>query len=94
MIIEAVSESDHAAHICLTSAAGEIMYKQGRRFAEGTSSKVSAFELAAMQARSYLAAINALSLVDERNAWIALPAASRQDRVSGHRAIKVWNASD
>lgn len=58
------------------------MYKQGRRFAEGSSSKVSPFELAAMQARSYLAAINALTLVDKRNAWIALPAASRPSRVS------------
>lgn len=58
------------------------MYKQGRRFAEGTSSKISAFEQAAMQARSYLAAINALSLVDSKNAWIALPASSRQSRVS------------
>jgi nuclear pore complex protein Nup160 len=58
------------------------MYKQGRRFAEGSSSKVTAFDLAAMQARSYLAAINALSLVDKQNAWIALPASSKASRVS------------
>ena len=52
-------------------SAGEIMYRQGRRLAEASSTKVSTFELAAMQARSYLAAINALSLVDQRNAWVS-----------------------
>jgi len=65
----------------LTFVAGEIMYKQGRRFAEGSSSKVTAFDLSAMQARSYLAAINALSLVDKKNAWIALAAPTRSTRV-------------
>ena len=65
----------------LTFVAGEIMYKQGRRFAEGSSSKVTAFDLSAMQARSYLAAINALSLVDKKNAWIALAASTRPTRV-------------
>lgn len=57
------------------------MYKQARRLGEGSSSKVNAFELAAMQARSYLAAINALTLVDKRNAWIALPTSTRPTRV-------------
>ena len=57
------------------------MYKQGRRFAEGSSSKVTAFDLAAMQAQSYLGAINALSLVEKRNAWIALPTSTRPTRV-------------
>ncbi|OCF41500.1 hypothetical protein I317_04703 [Kwoniella heveanensis CBS 569] len=56
-------------------SAGEIMYLQGRRFAEGGSSKIAPFELSAMQARSYLAAINALTLVDERNAWVSVPGA-------------------
>ncbi|WVF69357.1 hypothetical protein IAT40_004133 [Kwoniella sp. CBS 6097] len=56
-------------------SAGEIMYLQGRRFAEGGSSKISPFELSAMQARSYLAAINALSLVEKRNAWVSVPGA-------------------
>ncbi|WWC88782.1 uncharacterized protein L201_003695 [Kwoniella dendrophila CBS 6074] len=54
-------------------SAGEIMYLQGRRFSEGKSSKIPAFELSAMQARSYLAAINALTLVDKRNAWVSVP---------------------
>ncbi|WRT67678.1 uncharacterized protein IL334_004650 [Kwoniella shivajii] len=56
-------------------SAGEIMYLQGRRFSEGSSSKIPAFELSAMQARSYLAAINALSLVEKRNAWVSVPGA-------------------
>lgn len=58
------------------------MYRQGRRFAEAPSAKVPAFEIAAMQARSYLAAINALSLVDKRNAWVSgAPAPLRALRV-------------
>ncbi|ODN74422.1 hypothetical protein L202_06819 [Cryptococcus amylolentus CBS 6039] len=55
-------------------SSGEIMYLQGRRFAEGTSSsRLPAFELTAMQARSYLAAINALSLIEKKNAWVSVP---------------------
>lgn len=69
------------------SVAGEIMYRQGRRFAEAPSSKIPAFELAAMQARSYLAAINALSLVEKRNAWVSgAPALPRAMRVSSRRS--------
>jgi nuclear pore complex protein Nup160 len=49
------------------------MYQQGRRFGDSATTKMSAFDLAAMQARSYLAAINALKLIDRRNAWISLP---------------------
>ncbi|TXT13507.1 hypothetical protein VHUM_00874 [Vanrija humicola] len=55
-------------------SAGEIMYAQGRRFAEASSSKLQSFEVSAMRARSYLTAINALSLVDKRNAWITVAA--------------------
>jgi nuclear pore complex protein Nup160 len=57
--------------LLMKHSAGEIMYRQGRRFAEASSGKVPGFELAAMQARSYLAAINALTLVDKRNAWVS-----------------------
>jgi hypothetical protein len=72
------------------------MYKQGRRFAEGSSSKVTAFDLAAMQARSYLAAINALSLVEEHNAWIALPASLKTTRVSRFMLLanEIWTQAD
>lgn len=63
-------------------SAGEIMYAQGRRFAEASSSKLQPFEVAAMRARSYLTAINALSLVDKRNAWISVTASPESVRVS------------
>ena len=61
----------HWSHI--DDLAGEIMYLQGRRFVSaGSSSNVTVFDLLAMQGRSYLAAINALSLVDKRSAWISV----------------------
>lgn len=49
------------------------MYQQGKRFGESSTTKISAGELATMQARSYLAAVNALKLIDRRNAWISIP---------------------
>lgn len=60
------------------------MYLQGRRFAEGSSSKYPTFELSAMQARSYLAAINALSLVEKRNAWFSVPGAPAKSLKVNH----------
>jgi nuclear pore complex protein Nup160 len=57
------------------------MFLQGRRFTDGAGYKIQPFELAAMQARSYLVAINALALVDKRNAWVSVPA--RGTKVSG-----------
>jgi nuclear pore complex protein Nup160 len=49
------------------------MYLQARRLAETTAKGVSGYELAAMQARSFLAAINAMALVEKRNAWMSVP---------------------
>ncbi|WVQ80541.1 hypothetical protein IAT38_002646 [Cryptococcus sp. DSM 104549] len=55
-------------------SAGETMYLQGRRVAEATPVKnITALDLAIRQARSYLASINALSLIDKRNAWVSVP---------------------
>jgi nuclear pore complex protein Nup160 len=69
-------------------SAGEIMYAQGQRFAEASSAKFGHYELAAMRAQSYLAAINALSLVDKRNAWISVQvgveAGSKRRKVSSY----------
>lgn len=56
-------------------SAAEIMYAQGQRFASllaSSSGRISPYSLSAMQAQSYLAAINALALVDKRNAWISV----------------------
>lgn len=63
-------------------SAGEIMYAQGQRFAEASSAKASHYELSAMRAQSYLAAINALSLVEKRNAWISVNVNPESIRVS------------
>lgn len=55
-------------------SAGEIMYIQGTRLGdvlESGNSKLPVFEIRAMQARNLLAAVNALSLVDKRFAWVA-----------------------
>jgi nuclear pore complex protein Nup160 len=51
--------------------AAAAMYQQGRRLADITY-QVGAdrYEVVRLQAKSYLAAINALSLVDQQNAWI------------------------
>lgn len=56
-------------------SAAEIMYAQGQRFASlvaSSTARISTHSLGAMQAQSYLAAINALALVDKRNAWISV----------------------
>jgi nuclear pore complex protein Nup160 len=76
--------------------AGEIMYLQGRRFSEGVGSRVPPFEVATMHARSLLAAINALALVDKRNAWVSVPAATpralRVCRLASPHVIKSFGA--
>lgn len=59
-------------------SAGETMYAQASRFGEVSTTKLNRTEIAAFRARSYLSAINALSLVDKRNAWISVQADSRK----------------
>lgn len=55
------------------------MYQHGRRLAEiALAPQVETQEIATMQARSYLAAINALSLVDYKNAWIEFTVSSAE----------------
>lgn len=53
-------------------SAGETMYAKAVRFGEASTTRLNRLELAAFRARSYLGAINALSLVDKRNAWISV----------------------
>lgn len=93
-------------------SAGEIMYAQGQRYADmygsGQSADV-ANQLASLRAQSYLAAINALSLVDKRNAWIVVhdsadPSAKRRKTVSkyipsdeftrGNKPVEIVTLSD
>lgn len=67
------------------------MYLQGRRLGESlvTGSKLPPLELSAMQARSYLAAINALSLVDKRNAWVSVPSTVGRPVPASHRSSRM-----
>lgn len=53
--------------------AGAIMYQHGRRLAEIPCRPSDFGELATLQARAYLGAVNALSLVNPENAWVVLP---------------------
>lgn len=53
--------------------AGAIMYQHGRRLAEIPCRPGEFGELATLQARAYLGAVNALSLVNPDNAWVVLP---------------------
>ena len=56
--------------------AADVMYQQAKRLEVTQKTRdISASDLAVKQARSYLAAINALSLLDKQQAWLpnALP---------------------
>ncbi|WVN88766.1 uncharacterized protein L203_103979 [Cryptococcus depauperatus CBS 7841] len=57
-------------------SAGEIMYLQGRRYAENTDKSLGC-ETSVLRARSYLAAINALSLLEKKDAWISVTITNR-----------------
>ena len=49
------------------------MYQHGRRLAEIPCRPGEFGELATLQARAYLGAVNSLSLVNPDNAWVVLP---------------------
>lgn len=54
--------------------AGATMFQQGRRLGELSGRGGNFKELATRQCQSYLAAANALSLIDPKHAWVAVPA--------------------
>lgn len=67
--------------------AATIMFQQARRIGEVQPKHASFRELATLQCQSYLAAVNALSLVAEEHAWIAVVSTrDGTDRVSTTRA--------
>lgn len=75
---------------CLVTAAA-AMYQHGRQLAEIQSQpQVDFLESASAQAMSYLAAINALSLVDSKNAWIEFAVPPSESNQVSHR-IHVFN---
>lgn len=55
----------------LLDTAAAAMYQHGQRLADLVDVRAPDFlDVMTLQAKSYLAAINALSLVDQRNAWV------------------------
>ncbi|KAG8902782.1 hypothetical protein FRB99_004117 [Tulasnella sp. 403] len=57
--------------------AGQAMFRQARRLQEVPCHPDDYIDIATGQAQCYLAAINCLSLVDPKNAWVAMPASSQ-----------------
>lgn len=75
-------------------SAGETMYAQATRFGEVSTTKLNRTEIAAFRARSYLAAINALSLVDKRNAWISVQVSPNSPRANKRRRVSKYIPED
>jgi hypothetical protein len=49
------------------------MYHQAKRLGESTRNGASSADITTLQAQSYLAAINTLTLCDPVHAWVSLP---------------------
>ncbi|GAA5990570.1 hypothetical protein JCM5350_001037, partial [Sporobolomyces pararoseus] len=86
-------------------SAATVMYQQARRIGEltttttrGTISSSSSFkDLATAQCQSYLAATNALSLVEKSNAWVAVVVGDHHEtfeRVNKRRKIDYFIPDD
>jgi len=75
------SSSSHLL-ILTAGAAGAVMFQQGRRLGE-LAGRVGVFnDVATLQCQSYLAAANALALVDAKHAWVAvIPDENAPERV-------------
>ncbi|KIO30211.1 hypothetical protein M407DRAFT_20680 [Tulasnella calospora MUT 4182] len=63
-------------------SAGQAMFRQARRLSEIVCKPAEYIDFATETARCYLAAINCLSLVDPKSAWVALPASHEAGRAS------------
>ncbi|KAG8956665.1 hypothetical protein FRC04_000143 [Tulasnella sp. 424] len=63
-------------------SAGQAMFRQARRLSEIICKPSEYIDFATETARCYLAAINCLSLVDPKSAWVALPASHEAGRAS------------
>ena len=55
------------------SVAALVMYQRARKLQNRINDPTSFSSLAEAQLEAYTVAINALSLVDEKNAWVMLP---------------------
>jgi hypothetical protein len=52
--------------------AARVMYQRARKLAELSSLPSEMVELAEMQREAYVVALNALALLDEKNAWFVV----------------------
>ncbi|GAA6058592.1 hypothetical protein JCM10212_007031 [Sporobolomyces blumeae] len=68
-------------------SAGTVMYQQARRIAEITARGGSFRELATVQCQAYLAAANALSLVEKEHAWVAVVVGDDLERGNKRRKV-------
>ncbi|GAA6053519.1 hypothetical protein JCM3770_000306 [Rhodotorula araucariae] len=68
-------------------SAGTVMFQQGRRLGEMTARQGSFRELATLQCQSYLAATNALALVAQEHAWIAVVVGEEGERSTKRRKV-------
>jgi len=57
------------------------MYQRARKLATLATEPSNFVPMAELQIEAYLAAVNALSLVDQKVAWIAIPLAAEPDYV-------------
>ena len=56
-----------------------VMYQRARKLATLAAEPSNFVPMAELQIEAYLGAVNALSLVDQKVAWIAIPLAAESD---------------
>jgi len=56
-----------------------VMYQRARKLATLAAEPSNFVPMAELQMEAYLGAVNALSLVDQKAAWIAIPLATESD---------------
>ena len=56
-----------------------VMYQRARKLATLAAEPESFVSMAELRVEAYLGAVNALSLVDQKVAWIAIPLAAESD---------------
>ena len=70
-----------AVHCNVKVPAALVMYQRARKLATLASEPSNFVPMAELQIEAYLAAVNALSLVDQKVAWIAIPLVAESDYV-------------
>ena len=58
-----------------------VMYQRARKLATLAAEPLNFIPMAELQVEAYLGAVNALSLVDQKAAWIAIPLAAESDYI-------------